>query len=116
VAISNAAFSYLNVILGLMQANSIKRPTIDWTAFRNSVMAEAGAAQTIADLNPAIRLAIMLLGDGHSSYRGAGHLEHFRRHAYLQGFWRAAAVAADIDWLRQGDRVQRQSAVSRSLA
>ena len=71
-AISNAASAYLNVILDLMQRNSIKRLTIDWTAFRNSVMKEAGAAQTIADLNPAIRVAITLLGDGHSSYRGAG--------------------------------------------
>ena len=71
-AISNAASSYLNNILGLMQANSIKRLTIDWTAFRNRVVAEAGAAQTIEELNPAIRLAITLLGDGHSSYRGAG--------------------------------------------
>lgn len=72
VAMSSVAFAYLSVILGLMQSNSIKRLTIDWTAFRNSVIAEAGAAQTIAELNPAIRQALTLLGDGHSSYRGAG--------------------------------------------
>jgi carboxyl-terminal processing protease len=69
---STAASAYLNAILGLMQSNSIKRLTIDWTAFRNNVIAAAGSAQTIADLNPAIRVAITQLGDGHSSYRGAG--------------------------------------------
>lgn len=71
-AMSAAAANYLNSILSLMQTNSIKRLTIDWTSFRNGVIAEAGSAQTIAELNPAIRLAITLLGDGHSSYRGAG--------------------------------------------
>jgi carboxyl-terminal processing protease len=69
---SDVAAAYLNIILDLMQRNSIKRLTIDWTAFRSSVMAEARSAQTIAELNPAIRVAITLLGDGHSSYRGAG--------------------------------------------
>ena len=57
-AMSTAASAYLNAILDLMQPNSIKRLTIDWTAFRNSVIAAAGSAQTIADLNPAIRVAI----------------------------------------------------------
>jgi len=71
-AMSTAASAYLNNILSLMQTNSIKRLTIDWTAFRNSVIAEAGSAQTVADLNSAIRVAITRLGDGHSSYRGAG--------------------------------------------
>jgi len=45
-----------------MQTNSIKRLTIDWTEFRNTVIAQAGAAQTIVELNPAIRQAIALLG------------------------------------------------------
>lgn len=71
-AMSAAASAYLDALLGLMQSNSIKRLTIDWTAFRNNVIAAAGSAQTIADLNPAIRVAITQLGDGHSSYRGAG--------------------------------------------
>ena len=71
-AMSAAASTYLNAILALMQANSIKRLTLDWTAFRNNVIAAAGSAQAIADLNPAIRVAITQLGDGHSSYRGAG--------------------------------------------
>jgi carboxyl-terminal processing protease len=69
--ISALATSYLNQVIGIMQANSNKRLTIDWTAFRNTVMSEAGAAQTVVDLYPAIRTALRLLGDGHSSYTGA---------------------------------------------
>jgi carboxyl-terminal processing protease len=43
--------------------------TIDWVRFRNDVLAKAWAAQTIPDTYPAIREALRLLGDGHSSYR-----------------------------------------------
>lgn len=67
--ISAAARSYLDQLLTLMQQGSINRLTIDWTSFRNRVFAAAGAAQTIDQLLPAIRVAIELLGDGHSSYR-----------------------------------------------
>jgi len=54
-----------------MQANSINRLTIDWTMFRASVLGQSSSAQTIADTYPAIRAALGLLGDGHSSYRSA---------------------------------------------
>ena len=64
-----AAAAYLNNIIELARTNSINRLTIDWTAYRNAVFAEAGSAQTIAELGPAIRVAITLLRDGHSSYR-----------------------------------------------
>lgn len=67
--LSAAATTYLNSIIDLARVNSINRLTIDWTAYRNAVFAEAGSAQTIAELNPAIRVAITLLRDGHSSYR-----------------------------------------------
>ena len=68
---SAAATAYLNSIIELARVNSINRLTIDWTAYRNAVFAEAGSAQTIAELMPAIRVAITLLRDGHSSYRSA---------------------------------------------
>jgi len=68
---SAAATTYLNSIIDLARANSINRLTIDWTAYRNAVFAEAGSAQTIAELTPAIRVAITQLRDGHSSYRSA---------------------------------------------
>ena len=68
---SAAVTQYLNNIIDLMRTNSINRLTIDWQAFRAEVFREAGAAQAITDLNPAIRLAITMLRDGHSSYRSA---------------------------------------------
>ena len=66
---SAVATAYLNNLIELMRTNSINRLTIDWQAFRNEVFNAAGAAQTIAELQPAIRVAITLLRDGHSSYR-----------------------------------------------
>ncbi len=69
--LSAVARAYLDQMIGIMQANSIHRLTIDWNSFRTRVIAEAGAAQTIADTHPAIRVALSLLGDGHSSYRAA---------------------------------------------
>ena len=68
---SVVATAYLNNLIELMRNNSINRLTIDWQAFRNEVFSAAGAAQTIAELQPAIRVAITLLRDGHSSYRSA---------------------------------------------
>jgi carboxyl-terminal processing protease len=68
---SAAVTTYLNSIIDLARANSINRLTIDWTAYRTAVFAEAGAAQAISELGPAIRMAISLLRDGHSSYRSA---------------------------------------------
>ena len=65
------ATAYLNNLIELMRNNSINRLTIDWQAFRTEVFTAAGAAQTIAELQPAIRVAITLLRDGHSSYRSA---------------------------------------------
>src|SRR5688572_20773930 len=63
--------AYLEQLIGVMQANSINRLTIDWTMFRASVLGQSSSAQTIADTYPAIRAALGLLGDGHSSYRSA---------------------------------------------
>ena len=68
---SDVVTAYLNNLIELMRNNSINRLTIDWQAFRNEVFREAGAAQAISDLNPAIRVAITMLRDGHSSYRSA---------------------------------------------
>jgi carboxyl-terminal processing protease len=70
-AMSALATYHLNELVGLMQVNSIKRLTIDWAAFRAAVFAEVPAAQTIPELAPAVRRALTLLGDGHSSYAPA---------------------------------------------
>ena len=69
--VSAVATNYLDSIIGIMQGNSIKRLTIDWTDFRRRVFADAGGAQTITETFPGIRTALQLLGDGHSSYTGA---------------------------------------------
>jgi C-terminal processing protease CtpA/Prc len=68
---SDLARAYLEQMIGFMQANSINRLTIDWTMFRSRVFDQASTAQTIADTHPAIRVALGLLGDGHSSYQSA---------------------------------------------
>lgn len=71
VPVGNAATEYLNHVLSLMQNNSIKRLTINWTEFRADVHSRATGATTIAGTYPAITRALTLLGDGHSGYRAA---------------------------------------------
>jgi carboxyl-terminal processing protease len=68
-AISEQARVYLDEVLGLMQAHAMNRLTIDWTMFRSTVLAQAPAAQTVADTYPAIRTAVRLLGESHSSFQ-----------------------------------------------
>lgn len=63
--------TYLDSIVTIARQNSINRLTIDWNAYRSSVMSAAGSAQTIPAAMPAIRVAIEQLRDGHSSYRSA---------------------------------------------
>lgn len=66
---SAQARTYLEGLIGIMQANSINRLTIDWVAFRSQVFAAAPRAQTSVDTYPAITEALRLLGDGHSTFR-----------------------------------------------
>jgi hypothetical protein len=51
-----------------MEANSINRRTIDWSAFRATVLAQAPDPAHIGDTFEAIRTALGLLDDNHSSY------------------------------------------------
>ena len=69
--VSQLARAYLDQSIGLMQTNSINRLTIDWSAFRTSVFAQAAGARTIADTYPAITLALERLNDRRSTYRAA---------------------------------------------
>jgi carboxyl-terminal processing protease len=62
------AAAYLDELIGLMQAHSINRLTIDWNAFRTRVFTEAAGAQTIPATYPAIQVALDALGDGHSLF------------------------------------------------
>jgi hypothetical protein len=68
-AISPVAQAYLHELIAIMEAHSINRLKIDWSTFRTSVVAAAGAAQTVEETFPAILTALTLLGDGHSFYR-----------------------------------------------
>jgi hypothetical protein len=65
---SEQARAYLEELIGLMQAHSINRLTIDWSAFRTKVFARAVGAQSIQDTYPSIQVALDALGDGHSLY------------------------------------------------
>lgn len=69
---SRLATDYINDLLNIMQANSINRDRISWPDFRAQVVQRASGAQTVADLSPAIVLALGLLGDHHSFYQAPG--------------------------------------------
>jgi hypothetical protein len=65
--ISQSAKGYLDALLGIMEAHSINKATIDWADFRTEVLAAAGTAQSIPDTYPALGVALRLLDD-HESY------------------------------------------------
>jgi len=67
---SPEAQRYLTQLLDIMQANSINRKTIDWAALRQIVVGVDSNEQTIQDLYPKIRAALLLLNDHHSFYLG----------------------------------------------
>ena len=67
---SPAARNYLTQLLDIMQANSVNRKTIDWPRFRQIVVGVDSNEQTIQDLYPKIRAALLLLNDHHSFYQG----------------------------------------------
>jgi hypothetical protein len=66
---ARVASDYINEVVNTMQANSINRDRINWSDFKNQVFQRAANAQTIADLYPAISLALGLLDDHHSFYQ-----------------------------------------------
>jgi len=64
----SAANVYLSELVTLMETNSINRSRINWSDFREQVLARAQNAQSIAEAYPAISLALGLLDDHHSFY------------------------------------------------
>ena len=70
---SAAARSYLDELIGIMQASSINRYKIDWASFRQSVYQAAGSSDTIqaAVESGAIGVALRRLADHHSFYMKA---------------------------------------------
>jgi carboxyl-terminal processing protease len=100
---SDIAAAYLNNMIELMRTNSINRATIDWRSFRDEVFQVAGGAQTIAELNPAIRTAITLLRDGHSSYRSVtGQVVFVGTRSCVPGTVAAVQPPSNIGMVRVG--------------
>jgi carboxyl-terminal processing protease len=60
--------SYVVAAIDLMERHSVRRESIDWSRFRETAIAEAQAATTIAECYPVIRAALRRLGDGHSFF------------------------------------------------
>lgn len=66
---SPTAQAYLEEVIGVMEANSLHRFTIDWPALRSDVFTVAAGAQTIPQTHVAIARALRLLADDHSTFR-----------------------------------------------
>ena len=62
---------HLDELLRLMEAEAANARRVDWVQARADVMAAAGAAQSIPDTYPAIAIALNLLDDFESHYRGS---------------------------------------------
>ena len=62
------ARAYLTAALDIMQQHSVNRKTIDWSTLRQQAFARANGAETPADTYSAIRMALLALGDQHSSF------------------------------------------------
>ncbi|HEX6316014.1 MAG TPA: S41 family peptidase [Gemmatimonadaceae bacterium] len=62
------AREHLAALLDIMEANSINRHVIDWSAFRATVLSRAPDPAHIGDTFEAIHTALGLLDDNHSHY------------------------------------------------
>jgi carboxyl-terminal processing protease len=66
--IARGPHPYILEVIGLMQQTSVRRNEIDWTLFREQVIASAGAPATIPQTYGAIMNAMALLNDPNASY------------------------------------------------
>ena len=99
---SAPAAAYVEELIGLMRAHSINRLTIDWSAFRTRVFAQAAGAQSIRDTYPAIQVALDALGDGHSLYYASTGtvMGATRRVSCGQSSVEAPSLPVDIGYVR----------------
>ena len=102
--ISAEARAYLDEVVGVMQASSIRRLTIDWTSFRADVFAAAGSAQSVKQTFPGITKALALLGDGHSSYTTANGTFLFVpvRSCHATGVLPSVSIPPNIGYVKVG--------------
>ncbi|MNU46595.1 Peptidase family S41 [compost metagenome] len=69
-AVAPEAQAYLDEALDALQARHINRATVDWTQVREISGRLAAGAETPSDIHPVLRVAVGLLGERHSSFRG----------------------------------------------
>lgn len=94
---------YMEALLELLQAHSLRRSSIDWPSFRAELLTETAGCETVADTYAAIRSALRRLGDGHSWFMAPAEVaaraerrppsprgERLGRVAYLAVPWFAA--------------------------
>lgn len=62
------ARAYLKAALDLLETRFIRRDTIDWISLREQVTSLASNAKTLEDMYPAIKLAVELLEEPHTSF------------------------------------------------
>ena len=69
-AVAPEAQAYLDEALDALQTRHINRATVDWPQVRDISRRLAAGAQTPSDIHPVLRVAVGLLGERHSSFRG----------------------------------------------
>lgn len=71
-AMSDSARAYLTRALAVMRTNSLESAEVDWSSVTERAFASARFAQTDRDTYPAIKGAVLSLGDMHSGFVPAG--------------------------------------------
>jgi len=66
--VSPDAATYIESVLGIMEAHSIHADSIDWRSLRTDTLERADGAETAADTYSAIHWAVSQLGDYHSMF------------------------------------------------
>lgn len=69
-AVAPDAQAYLDEALDALQGRHINRATVDWAQVREVSGRLAAGAETPSDIHPVLRVAVGLLGERHSSFRG----------------------------------------------
>lgn len=109
---------YLDEVLTLIEQNHIHRSQVDWAAYQGRVRAAAAGARGLAALDPALQLAVDLLGDRHSAIcRGQGTCLYPSSHGLggWSGWSDPGALPAGIAYVRvQGNSASALS--TRQLA
>lgn len=106
------AQEFLTGIVNIMEARSVRRDSIDWTRFRDTVMWRGARAKAIWETLPAVALALELLGDNHSRFvRPDGSFLDYPRTIRCSGRFTGPLLdpPPDIGYVRvgafSGDRV-----------